>query len=57
VEADANMESRRGRPVLAALDVREAKDVVGGVDEPDRSFPPKAAKRVSTDIFDVELGN
>lgn len=56
MEADANMESRRGRPVLA-VEALEGTDVVGGADEPARSSPPKAAKRVSTDIFDVELYN
>jgi hypothetical protein len=47
------MESKRGRPVLVVLEALGEIDV----DEPVRSLPPNAAKRVSTDIFDVELYN
>jgi len=54
VEADANMESRRGRPVLTVLEDLEGNDDVGIIDELVKSFPPKATKRDSTDIFDVE---
>jgi hypothetical protein len=53
VEADANMESRRRRPVLVALGVLEVYDVVGGV-----GVPPKAVIRLlSIDLFDAKLVN
>lgn len=47
VTADANIESKSGRPVLVAL--------VGSGDVAPNSLPPNAAKRVSTDIFEVAL--